>query len=404
MGKRYTVIIMLVIISLIVILGNVSATYKYNREIKYCGKIQLSVINFPLINEEFKSKEYSLKFNKLKLPIKKDFFKVKGLYITGWVAGLDDKMNEFIELVKKTEINAFVVDIKDSTGTVSYLSSVPEASQIKANRKKIKNISALITRLKKENIYLIGRIVAFKDPVLARAKRDRALLLTNGEKTWRDLNWISPYQKENWDYLVKLAREALELGFDEIQYDYVRFPALGNGTIQVVQQREMSKEKAIISFLNYAKSELAEYNAPISADVFGAVTFAKDDLGIGQKLETISEVVDIISPMIYPSHYANGVFNLPIPEAAPYETVYYSMKNAINRLGENHRVRFRPWLQDFSLKYYYDVSEVREQIKALYDLGIEEWLLWNPKSRYTKEAFLPDTEELFPGSYMETYQ
>ncbi len=404
MKKRYPLLIVLIIVGfLIVLLGHVSATYnqvqgripqremsvEYNCDYNY--QVELNTEFFTQV-DDLEMKNGYLGYNKLVMPVI-DPPRVKGIFITGWLAGLEGKMNEYIELARETEINAFVIDIKDDTGTVTYNSSVPSAIEVKANRKKVKDIKALIKKIKKEDIYLIGRIVTFKDPIMAQAQPDRALKLKNATKNWQDDEWVNPYIKKNWDYAVDLAREALELGFDEIQFDYVRFPALGNGPTQIDYETEVTKERVINSFLSYAKRELAPYGAPISADIFGAVTSASDDLGIGQKLESISDAVDILSPMIYPSHYAHGVFKLPIPEEAPYETIYHSMSDAIMRLTKDHSARLRPWLQDFSLNYTYGAKEVKEQIQALNDLGIEEWLLWNPRSRYTEAALLPDGGE-----------
>lgn len=349
--------------------------------------VQLASKYFPEVNKN--SLETRLSGKRLILPLPESK-KVKGIFITGWVAGLKDRMEELIELANDSEINAFVIDIKDDTGMVSYQSNVPLVNEIGANRKKIKDIQGLIKKIKQHNIYLIGRIVVFKDPLLARTKEELALELINKKSSWLDQKWVDPNKEETWAYTVALAKEAMELGFDEIQFDYVRFPALGNGPVKIANENNTNKEEVINNFLSYAREQLKEYNIPISADIFGAVTSVNHDLGIGQKLETISQVVDIISPMVYPSHFAQGVFDLPVPEAAPYETIYNSMKDAKDRLSEK-KVRIRPWLQDFSLKHFYGSEEVRKQIQALNDLGIEEWLLWNPRSRYTKTALLAES-------------
>ncbi|MCK4258412.1 MAG: putative glycoside hydrolase [Halanaerobiales bacterium] len=409
----FLLFILLCIVGLISAYEHVLAKYEQQTtDFKYIGKIELYASTFSQFVKPQNKDDYSFLEVEKKLlflpepPVIKieDEFKVRGIFITGWVAGLNGRMEEYIDLTKNTEINSFVIDIKDDTGSISYKSNVSLAQEIKANRRKIRDIKALIQRLKEENIYLIGRVVAFKDPILAKAKTDLALELKKEDTIWKDKDWINPYLEENWEYAVALAKEALDLGFDEIQFDYVRFPALGNGNTQAVMVEGMSKEETINSFLKYAKKELADYNVPISADIFGAVTSTNNDLGIGQRLETISQAVDVISPMVYPSHYANGVFKLPVPEAAPYETIYYSMKDAVDRLSNGEYAKLRPWLQDFSLKHYYGVNEVREQIKALYDLGIEEWLLWNPRSRYTTEAFLPDKEEVQLSSYLKSFE
>lgn len=392
MEKKYLLLIPLILITaLIPVLSQVSANSKSEQLQVFHRDLELN-ISVKLDDSQFTS--FLNSQSDEKKPVEKnldDAFKVKGIFVTGWMAGIEKKIDDFIELTKQTDINAFVIDVKDDTGTVSYLdSTVPLAKEIKATRRKIKDIRALIKKLKAENIYLIARVVVFKDPLLAKTKKERALPLKDETTTWIDDEWVNPYLLENWDYVIALAKEALDLGFDEIQFDYIRFPALGYGATQVAHESELSKEAIINTFLSYAKEELSVYNAPISADIFGAVTSIKDDLGIGQKLESICSVVDIVSPMVYPSHYAHGVFDLEVPETAPYETIYYSMDDAIKRLTPDHPVRLRPWLQDFSLKHAYGVEEVKEQITALNDLGIEEWLLWNPRSRYTIAALLPE--------------
>ena len=410
MGKKYFSVGVIVIIGLLTFFGHVSATYSQANydQLKYKGNVKLEVMNFPFKEEDTAVKEdYKFEYTKkLTLPImpepEKERVKVKGIFITGWVAGLDNRMNKYIELTRQTEINSFVIDIKDDTGYVSYLSSVPEVKNFKSHRKKIKDIKKLIKRLKEEDIYVIGRVVTFKDPVLAKKHPERALKLKKGDKTWPSPKWLSPYQKENWDYAVNIAKEALDLGFDEIQFDYVRFPALGNGPKQAVAEGDLTKEETIASFLKYAREQLAEYDVLVSADIFGLVTSAKDDVGIGQKLESISEATDVISPMVYPSHYYKGAFGLAVPDKSPYKTIYHSMNDAIERLGKDKRHTLRPWLQDFSLGHDYGVPEIREQIKALTDLGIEEWLFWNPRSRYTEEAFLLNSEEFLLTQFMES--
>lgn len=400
MGKRYLSIFVMAIIVIFASRHGL-ATFQQQELFSedYIGRARLHSASFPLSDENIEKNWLRLDIdNALTMPKGFQFsndetFKVKGIYITGWVAGLERRMEEFIQLTQETEINTFVIDVKDDSGIVSYLSSEPMVKEVKSNLRKIKDVKALLERLKKENIYVIGRIATFKDPLLAKAKPERALELQKADQIWADTEWTSAFNKENWEYNVAIAREALELGFDEIQFDYVRFPALGYGPTQVVPNVELTKEEAINSFLRYAKEELAEFNAPISADIYGVVT-SIEDVGIGQRLETLSNEVDIISPMIYPSHYSKGVFKLPVPEKAPYETIYFSMQDAIERLTRDHPVQLRPWLQDFSLKHSYGVDEVRGQIQALYDLGIEEWLLWNPRSRYTTEAFLPNDSNI----------
>lgn len=393
MGKRYPLYV-LVAVGIVVLMGlaAIAANETQEDDIPYNGYVQLQAKLFPELNntsqDGFKLQLETHLYLPPTAPVPPKG--IKGIYVSGWVVGSDSKMNELIKLARETEINAFVIDIKDDSGLVSWNSNVKLAIDTKANHLKHRDFKGLVQKLKKENIYLIGRVVSFKDAHLAKARPDRALRLKNGSKVWEDDDWISGFQKENWEYIVSIAKEAAEMGFDEIQFDYVRFPALANRPTQVAQLTKMTKDEAIDGFLNYAKKELAKYNVPISADIFGMVT-SMDDIGIGQRFEQLTEAVAVLSPMVYPSHYSNGNFNLKSPESSPYETVYRSIKDAIARVPKDSDVRIRPWLQDFSMKVKYGPSEVRKQIQALKDLGIDEWLLWNPGSRYTRGALYRDS-------------
>lgn len=389
MGKHYPKVVVLVL-GIILLMGHIAIAANPNQVSAkpYLGRVALQSTVFPQFNVLTEG-SYQLQLqSKLVLPAVKPPL-VKGIYVSGWMVSSESKMKDLIQLARDTEINAFVIDVKDDSGLISWNSAVKDAIETKANWVKHKDFKGLVERLKKENIYLIARVVTFKDAHMAKARPARALKLTKAGEVWADDDWISPFLKENWDYAVNVSKEAAEMGFDEIQFDYVRFPALGSRPTQVAQVSSMTKEQAINSFLDYARNELAVYGVPVSADIFGMVT-SVDDLGIGQRLVTISNAVDVLSPMVYPSHYSDGNFNLKSPEQSPYETIYRSMKDAMDRLPKDHPVRLRPWLQDFSLKYAYGPNEVREQIQALTDLGIHEWLLWNPSSRYTKAALHSD--------------
>ncbi len=314
-------------------------------------------------------------------------FHVKGIYVSGWAAG-SKIMENLIELVNNSIINTMVIDIKDQDGYLSYYSNVPMAKEIGANKRKIKNIQGLIDRLQKNGIYTIARIAVFKDILLASRKEDFSLVLYNSEKdeTYRSSNWVDPSVKEVWDYNIMLAREAVKIGFDEIQFDYIRYPALGNGYIQVAIPENTSKSKIINQFSQYAQDELSDLDVPLSADVFGLTTAVKGDLGIGQNFTELANIINIISPMVYPSHYSEGSYGIKLPEGEPYKVIYRSLNDAKEKIIGSSHINIRPWLQDFSIKHKYTYKEVLEQIKAVENLGIKEWLLWNPSSKYTVEA------------------
>jgi hypothetical protein len=239
--------------------------------------------------------------------------------------------------------------------------------------------------------------VVFKDQVLPNKRPDLAVHNAEG-RVFHDragFVWADPYSKSVWDYNVAIAKEAAKVGFSEVQFDYVRFPDV-NRNLKLIfpAADERPKAEVIRDFLGYAKEQLAPTGVKVSADIFGLVSTVKDDLGIGQHLESLGEVVDYLSPMVYPSHYALGEYGISDPDAAPYTTVYKSLKDADRRLdAAKAPAKLVPWLQDFSLRHHYGPAEVRAQIKAAQDLGIDEWYLWNPSNKYTKDALLPRSDE-----------
>jgi|CZCB01.1.fsa_nt_gi hypothetical protein len=309
---------------------------------------------------------------------------VRGVYATGWIAGSSKYFPSLLNFIDKTAINTLVIDVKDDMGTFTYESRIPLAVQIGAGMKKVGDMVALMKTLKERNIYPIARIVVFKDPRLAEARPDLAVKNKSGG-VWRDrkgLAWVDPHSREVWKYAVDVAEEAMSFGFKEIQFDYVRFTSDGKISDCVYPYADgKSKEDTIKEFLEYARERLKPYGAVISADIFGLVCSVQDDLGIGQKLEKIGAAVDILSPMVYPSHYYKGTYGLANPNLAPYETVTQSMIDAKNRLA-GIDVKLRPWLQDFNLGSRYGREQIMAQIKALNDQGIRDWLFWNPSCRY----------------------
>lgn len=309
---------------------------------------------------------------------------VKGVYTTGWVAGSPKFFPRLLDFIDKTEVNSLVIDIKDDAGTFTYKSRIPLAVQTGAGIRKVGDMVKLMQTVKEHNIYPIARIVVFKDPHLAKARPDLAIKSKAGG-VWLDrkgLAWVDPYSREVWKYAVDAAVEAMALGFKDIQFDYVRFASDGK-IIDCVHPFAdgKSKEDTIKEFLEYAGERLKPYGAVISADIFGLVCSAQDDLGIGQKLEKIGAAVDVLSPMVYPSHYYKGTYGLANPDTAPYETITKSMIDAKRKL-EGIDVRMRPWLQDFNLGSHYGRPQILAQIKALNDQGIRDWLFWNPSCRY----------------------
>ncbi len=312
---------------------------------------------------------------------------ITGIYCTSWIAGHSKRINEIIDLLKTSDkINALVIDVKDATGKITYQSQVPLAKKIKAGSNRAPKLKALVARLKEANIYPIARIVVFKDPLLAKAHRKTAVRSKRGG-IWKDRKgkiWVDPHNRQVWQYNIDIAKEAVEMGFAEIQFDYVRFLSDGRISDCVYPfSKGEKKEDVIANFLLTAKKEINALGVPISADIFGLVTSIPNDLNIGQNLEKIANAVDFICPMVYPSHYPRGTFKIKKPDLQPYEVVYEAMKRGVARLEKiNSKAKFRPWLQDFSLGNPYGVEQIQAQIKALNDNGIDEWLFWNPRNKY----------------------
>lgn len=324
--------------------------------------------------------------------------KVKGIYVSGWSAGTR-KIEPLIDLVDRTELNAMVIDVKNDSGQITYDSKLPAADETGSDsRKMIPDLKQLLSELKQEQIYTIGRVVVFKDPFMASRKPEWAMRSKNGG-IWRDRKgtaWVDPYLADVWRYTLDIAREAAGLGFDEIQFDYVRFPDNGDQVDREVAFRNpngWSKQEAIRRFLQQAKGELVPLGVWVSADVFGLTPSVSTDMGIGQTWEEIAQEVDVISPMIYPSHYRSGTFGIAHPDLEPYAIVQKAVSDS---LGRNRRLleankqpaAVRPWFQDFTATWVkphrtYGNAEVRAQIEAAKSLGVDEYLLWNAASTYT---------------------
>ncbi|HHW49471.1 MAG TPA: putative glycoside hydrolase [Clostridiaceae bacterium] len=331
---------------------------------------------------------------------------VKALYLTGWTVGHPEKLEHYINLANSTEINSYVVDIKDDDGYVGYESNVPAVREIGAWKKKY-DVDKVLKAFHDNNIHVIGRIVCFKDPVLSGKKPELAVKHVNGG-LWKEKNsngemisWLNPYEKDSWPYLIEIAREAVEKGFDEIQFDYVRFPS-GDKKVMDFGQNRPEKYKTINEFLRYARNELP--GVVLSADIFGIVCESPGDTeDIGQYLETIGLDIDYISPMLYPSHYAlgqvvNGI-KFPKPDLEPYAVVYNSLVKAKNRISQvqGYKADVRPYIQDFTASWIgegnyqvYTAKQVREQIQAVYDAEYKEWILWDARNKYEEDALLKE--------------
>ena len=337
--------------------------------------------------------------------------KVKGIYVTGPKAG-SGGMEDLIRLVDETELNAMVIDVKNDEGNLTFRltnEEIPQdipvldrISEMQAGIRYIRDIQTMMQELKDHNIYTIARIVCFKDPILAAAQPELALTKPDGKPVTdaNGLAWVNPYRQEVWEYLTELAEMAADLGFDEIQYDYVRFPVGSDADAADygVDMEAYPKRQAIQDFLSYAGDRLHEKGCVVTADVFGTIIGSETDVQtVGQDYTALGQTVDAISPMVYPSHYANGVFGLKVPDAHPYETVSAAMQGSAEELQEIPDAE-RPWLQAFTATWVpghisYNGTQIREQIQAVYDAGYEEWILWNATNRYSPDGLLAAGEE-----------
>ncbi len=327
---------------------------------------------------------------------------VKGLYISAWGASSPQLLEPIIKKIDDTELNAIVIDVKDYTGYVSfkledYASDTPRYAPIykyKNISNKIPNINKLIQRLHEKNIYVIARIAVFQDPYMPRVRPDMAISNDDGG-IWIDnkgLPWTNPKEKEYWEYIKALSLYAYDIGFDEINLDYIRFPTDGNLDYMDLALGSSSKVEVINDFYLYMGNALRGV-VPVSADLFGLTTVADDDLGIGQRIESGLINFDFVAPMIYPSHYNSGFKGIANPDASPYQTIYATMQASIkkvdklatntNQTSQYYWDKMRPWIQDFSIHHIYRRKELQAQIQALHDLNIESYLIWNASNRYT---------------------
>ena len=347
------------------------------------------------VDERFKNLDFTEKEKKEYKDNKR--VKVRGIYVSAHSVALKGRLDELIELAKKNNINAFVIDVKGDYGELTFPMSESINKYTKSANKNpiIKEIEPVIKKLKDNGIYTIARIVSFKDTIYAKENPDKIIVYKDGGKAFTNsdgLVWVSAYDKNLWEYNVTVAKEAAKAGFNEIQFDYVRFPASNGGKLdKVLNYRNadnMTKAEAIQKYLNYAKKELSPYNVYISADIYGQVGSSSDDMSLGQFWEAVSSEVDYVSPMMYPSHYGKGVYGLDIPDANPYKTIYHSTKDSINRNNNiSSPAIIRPWIQAFTATWikghiHYGSKEVKEQIKAMKDLGVDEYILWNATNRY----------------------
>lgn len=323
----------------------------------------------------------------------------RALYITSWTAGIS-RFQTLLDMITRSQLNAMVIDIKDSTGKVGYDSKVPLVAQTGAYEKRIRDLDGILKQCRDKKVYTIARIAVFQDPNLAKARPDLAVG-AGGKAVWKDrkgLAWVDPASKEVWDYNLAIAKEAAVKGFDEVQFDYVRFPTDGKlkAMTYPVYKRDVPKHEVIRRFFQYVDQQMKPVDVLTSADIFGLTTMVEDDMNIGQRIEDVADYVDFVCPMIYPSHYPKGHLGLKKPAEHPYRIIYDASIRGMHRL-EGKRAKMRPWLQDFKLGAAYDKKMIKDQIQAARDAGVSGFSMWNARNVYTESAYLEKLPEPNPN-------
>ncbi len=333
---------------------------------------------------------------------------VKGIYISAYVAGTPAMVDKLLAEFDRTEANALVIDLKDDFGRVACGMDSPLVEEIGSAASYIEDVKGLMEKLKVHDIYVIARIPAFRDAWLGDVRPDWCV--KNGDGTvFRDRDgnsWVNPYKQEAWDYLVEIGVQAGRLGFDEVQFDYVRFCTERGMKDVVFDEADVqgrSRTDIICEFMDYAYQRLKSEGLFVSADVFGAIINSDVNANsVGQIYGELAKHVDYISPMIYPSHYGDGNYGIDHPDLQPYDTIRAALEDSKKELyfaGQDggHLATVRPWLQDFTATWLanhisYGSAEVRAQIQAVYDAGYDEWLLWDASCHYSWDGLLAPEE------------
>lgn len=319
---------------------------------------------------------------------------LKAVYFTSWAAGNGKFRKHLFDLIDNTEINAVVIDVKDYTGRISFPVNDPELVNIGSVENRIPDIKEFIGKLHEKGVYVIGRISSFQDSYLIKVFPESAVKSKVGG-IWQDykgVKWLDPGSEQVWKYLVAIGRESYAVGFDELNFDYIRFPSDGNMQDIVYPWSHIKTRREVMtSFYSYLREQFATSSIPLSVDLFGLTTSVEGDLGIGQNLTDALAYFDYVAPMVYPSHFGKGFIGIPKPAEKPYEVIKYSMDQAIMRanMASTSPNKIRPWLQAFDLGAVYTPAMVRAQIQATYDAGLTSWMLWNAGSVYKKDALMP---------------
>lgn len=346
---------------------------------------------------------------------------VKAIYMTQCVVGTPSFRADLVELIDTTELNSVIIDIKDFAGKIAFQTDNPTLAPSVFDACGAWDLKEFVASLHEKDIYVIGRITVFQDPHYTSLHPELAVKRASDGAVWKDhkgLSFIDVGARAYWDFVVELSKESYALGFDELNYDYIRFPSDGDMTnIAFTHTAGKPKQDMLEEFFAYLYTELEGTKVKLSADLFGYTTTNTDDLGIGQVIERALPYFDYIMPMVYPSHYNDGFIGIANPSAHPYEVVHYSMSEAVRRAnvinlsidstststetvllqtiakkghGNINKNQLRPWLQDFNLGATYTADMVRAQMQATYDAGLTSWALWDAGNTYTKAALLAE--------------
>jgi hypothetical protein len=339
-------------------------------------------------------------------------FYARGIYISSWTAATSNQLAKLVDFAKQNQINALVIDLKDSLGKITYDSQVPLVKELQTSEDRIKNFSSALDGLHQKGFYLIARLPVFEDKELANKKSEWAIRDRRTGRIWQDnkgLSWVDPSSTGVWDYNLDIAKEAFDLGFDEVNFDYVRFPSDGSisNLVYPVWDQKVDKSEIIRQFFAYQKDRLAQYGAR-SVDLFGmSLWFANEnnDMNIGQRLINALPYFDYVCPMVYPSHYPANFDGFANPANYPYEVIFNNFKKAQLFFAQQKQqqeqaqqqakasgqkiappvetARIRPWLQAFNLGATYNLNMIEKEIKATDDGGGFGWLLWNAANNYS---------------------
>ncbi|MBH41134.1 MAG: GTP-binding protein [Candidatus Magasanikbacteria bacterium] len=347
-----------------------------------------TIYNQDMLVTVFQSSKVNFSSQKKRVKPKK--IVAKGLYLTAYSAGSSKKLQQTIELINATELNAIVIDIKDASGYVLYDSNVPLVNALELEDNRLGDVEKIIETLHENNIYVIARQTVFQDPVLAKNKPEWAIKHRQGG-LWKDhkgLAWVDPTIQDVWEYNAAIAKEAIALGFDEINFDYVRFPSDGNMRNVVYTTGDQEKYAVMGDFFHFLDKKLSHEPAWISIDMFGFVMERHDGMTIGQRLQDAVDHIDYICPMMYPSHYPSGHLGLINPAAEPGKVIENGMKMGVPHFTEKRAI-VRPWIQAFNIGAVYDAQKIREQIVEIEKYPEAGWLLWNAANRYSSAGITP---------------